>query len=271
MKAYKIVNDQGCDYYTGTVLYEVGKTMVHPDPDRSHNGPCGRGYHVSPTPWHASGHNKPGRLFEVKIDKKNIIGRDDSKMRVSELVVVKELNKHRIYGPNYKKVLAKIERLKQPGLYFTATKPCPARLMNEVIRRHKPFTKAAIFAETKVFGSWDAARDAARAAARAAAWDAAWDAARDAAWDAAWAAALDAAWAAAWAAALAAAWAAALDAAWDAAWAAALDAAWAVVADKMSLRKNPYEAVVDLWLAGYLVYFDGEKMIVAYVKKEQHV
>jgi hypothetical protein len=147
-----------------------------------------------------------------------------------------------------------------------------------------------------------AAGDAAWAAARAAAWDAAWDAAGDAAWDAAWAAtraaAGDAARAAAWDAAGAAAWAAARDAARDAAWAAARDAAWdsardvaraaardvardvawaaardaardaawETISDKIK-KQNPFETLIDIWLLGYVVYFDKNTLIAGYVPK----
>ncbi len=50
----------------------------------------------------------------------------------------------------------------------------------------------------------------------------------------------------------------------------ARDAARAVVKDKMP-GENPFEALTDLWLAGYFVYFDGNKLIAAYVevKKEE--
>jgi len=46
MKAYKIVKDDLTDFYTGKVKYEIGSTLIHPDPEHS-NAPCGRGFHIS--------------------------------------------------------------------------------------------------------------------------------------------------------------------------------------------------------------------------------
>jgi len=279
MKAYKIVKDDLTDFYTGKVKYEIGSTLIHPDPEHS-NAPCGRGFHISIHPWQAVAFNKPGRVLEVSFDEKDILAQDDQKMRVSKLTVIKEVNKHLVYGPNWKKVIKKIERVSDKSKLNTATKPCPNRLLNKAIKRFRPFSKVELKAENRSFKNWAAARDAsrdaawdaARDAARVAAWDAAWDAARDAArdaaWDASWDAARDAAWAAAWDAS----WDAARDAAWAAAryasrvaaWAAAWDAAWETISDKIK-KPNPFETLIDIWLLGYVVYFDKNILIAGYM------
>src|SRR5271169_5962752 len=157
MKAYKIVKDDYTDYYTGKTRYVVGEKLVHPDPDRS-SDICSRGYHVSDQPWLAAKYNRIGRLLLVEVEAKNILAKDVDKMRVSELTVIKELNKYEIYGPNWKKVLKKIERASNKDAYYKATAPCPKRMMNEVIRRFAPFTKKKLKAETKPFDNWATAR-----------------------------------------------------------------------------------------------------------------
>jgi hypothetical protein len=175
MRAYKIVRDDYCDFYTGTVKYEIGTTLIHPNPDTTSNKSCGRGYHVSSKPYLALKHNRPGRLLEVRIKKENILGSDATKMRVSELEVIRELDKNMVFGKNWKNVVKKIKRASNRDAYFTATKPCPQELLNEVIKRHKPFTKAKLTTETKAFKSWDSARAEARTVAGAEAWAAAGD------------------------------------------------------------------------------------------------
>ena len=299
MKAYKIVKDDLTDFYTGKVKYEIGSTLIHPDPEHS-NAPCGRGFHISIHPWQAVAFNKPGRVLEVSFDEKDILAQDDQKMRVSKLTVIKEVNKHLVYGPNWKKVIKKIERVSDKSKLNTATKPCPNRLLNKAIKRFRPFSKVELKAENRSFknwaaaraaarvAAWDAAWDAARDASRVAAWDAAWAAARVAAWDAAWDASRvaardasrDAAWDASWDAARVAAWAAAWDASWDAArvaawaaaryasrvaaWAVAWDAAWETISDKIK-KPNPFETLIDIWLLGYVVYFDKNILIAGYM------
>ena len=223
MKAYKIVKDDYTDFYTGKVKYEIGQTLIHPDPEHS-DAPCGRGFHISTYPWQAVAFNKPGRLLEVSYLKEHVLAHDDQKMRVSELYIIRECNKHQIFGPNWKKIVKKIDRVAKKKFYFKATKPCPKRLLNEAIKRFKPFSKKTLTAQSIPFKSWAAARDAARDVAGAAAMVAARDAARDAAWD----------------------------------------AAWDVVFDKMQ-SPNPFESLINIWLKGYLVYFDGDKLIAAYV------
>ena len=176
MKAYKIVKDDLTDFYTGKVKYEIGSTLIHPDCDKDSSVMCGRGFHISLHPWQAVAFNKPGRVLEVSFEKENILAQDNQKMRVSKLTVIKEVNKHLIYGPNWKKVVKKIERVSDKSKFYTATKTCPKRLLNKAIKRFQTFSKAELKAESRAFTNWDAARAAAWAAARAAARDAARDA-----------------------------------------------------------------------------------------------
>jgi predicted aspartyl protease len=51
---YKSVNpDNSNDFKTGTIKYEIGKTVEAPDWDSKYTKECGRGLHLSPTPFFA--------------------------------------------------------------------------------------------------------------------------------------------------------------------------------------------------------------------------
>ena len=165
---YKAVRPDGTDFRTGTVRYDVGATVTHPNPHRLDAS----GYlSVSTSPTGCTGMEWPCRLLVVEPVEPWTPDRAGlpNKRACHSLRVVREVPAHEALGPQGEHVAALIDRA--------------ASLSGDDLQRLA------------------AARDAAWAAARDAAWAAAWDAARAAAWDAAWAAARDAAWAAAWAAA----------------------------------------------------------------------
>ena len=163
---YKATRPDGTDFYSGTILYEVGKT-VRP---KKHSSPsiCGPGVlHAADVPaMTLVGGSWPCRLFEVA--GKPFVGFDAEhphKAGFKQLRVVREVDAHLALGPNGVEVARLIESCR-------SITPEQAKNLR---------------------AAWDAAR--------AAAWDAARAAARDAARDAAWAAARAAAGAAAGAAA----------------------------------------------------------------------
>ena len=161
---YKATRTDGTDFYSGTILYEVGKTVrpkKHPNPSI-----CGPGVlHAADVPaMTLIGGRWPCRLFEVT--GKPFVGFDDEhphKAGFKQLKVVREIDAHLALGPNGVEVARLIESC------------------NAIMREQAEQLAAAWDA------AWAAAWDAARAAAWDAAWYAAWDAARDAARAAAWA------------------------------------------------------------------------------------
>ena len=67
MKGYKMLKMDYTDFYSGKVKYEIGSTMVHPNPDLDKNIDCGVGYHISKEPHNPMEYNAsfPWRLLEV--------------------------------------------------------------------------------------------------------------------------------------------------------------------------------------------------------------
>ena len=156
---YKAVRPDGTDFRTGTIRYDVGATVTHPNPHRRDAS----GYlSVATVPTDCTGMSWPCRLLEVEAEVAWTVPTLPNKRATHSLTVVREVDAHVAFGPQGREVAALIERA--------------GRLTDDEARR--------------LAAAWDAAWDAARAAA----WDAAWDAARAAARDAARAAARDAAW-----------------------------------------------------------------------------
>ena len=171
---FKATRPDGTDFYSGTILYEVGKIVrpkKHPDPRI-----CGPGVlHAADVPaMTLVGGSWPCRLFEVT--GWPFVGFDEDhphKGGFKQLRVVREIDAHIALGPNGVEVARFIESCK-------SITPEQARDLC-----------AAWYAALDA--AWYAAWDAAWYAARDAAWYAAWDAARYAARDAALDAARDAA------------------------------------------------------------------------------
>src|SRR5215831_11390868 len=145
---FKATRLDGTDFYTGEVLYEVGK-RVRPLPFEGERELCGQGVlHASDAPGETLiGGWWPCRLFEVA---GKPIAQGGHKFGFKQLRVVRELDAHLALGPNGREVAALIERARS--------------LTWDEARRLR--------------AAWAAARDAAWAAAEDAAGDAARAAAR---------------------------------------------------------------------------------------------
>ena len=66
---YKSVNpDTDCDFYTGKVKYEIGKTVSAPDWDKHYTSECGAGLHLCPAPFLALSFND-GKVLKCRVKK----------------------------------------------------------------------------------------------------------------------------------------------------------------------------------------------------------
>jgi hypothetical protein len=227
MKGWKYTRQDGTDHHGGTVNYRenIGKEMVHPLPDMESTDACGQGYHLGKTLKGAGGYGAPGAVFRCEYSRRDVLGEDEYKVRVSRLTVLEEVPAWKGYGPRGKQVQAFIGSLVDI-LWFENV--------------GKPFKKPAWCLKMEQVDSRNAAWDAARNAAR--------DAARNAAWDAAWYAAWDTARSAAG------------YAAWYAAWHVAGDAAGEIMG---GIKDGYFSRLMEVYRAGhYPVSFDGEKLVV---------
>jgi len=62
---YKIVNNDYCDFYTGTIKYEVGKETICHDWSNE-DKECGNGLHLSPIPEFAMEYHQ-GKILKCKV------------------------------------------------------------------------------------------------------------------------------------------------------------------------------------------------------------
>ena len=104
---WKFTRADGTDHRTGTINYRdnIGREMVHPCPTRSRNV-CGEGYHLGKTLKGAGKYGAPGAVFRCSYSRKDVLGEDDVKVRVSRLTVIEELPAWKGYGPRGKQVQA---------------------------------------------------------------------------------------------------------------------------------------------------------------------
>ena len=129
MIAYKFTRPDGTDHKTGKVSYRahLGKELVHPEPCIANGKPCATtktgGYHLARTIKDAWTYGKPGAVFRCSCRKADILGEDETKVRVRALRVLKELPVHEAYGPNGKAVLAFIDSLKDVPWFAHVGKP----------------------------------------------------------------------------------------------------------------------------------------------------
>jgi hypothetical protein len=230
MTYFKATRPDGTDFYSGKVLYAVGKG-VYALPFKGEPRLCGPGVlHASDVPAETLiGGRWPCRLFEVTGTPFLSAGH---KHGFKRLMVVRELDAHLALGPNGREVAALIERARRLTL-----KESKALHAAWVVTRGT---------------DWDAARDAVVLAARGITWDAAWHgamngaryAAMDASGDAAWRGAMDAAWAEAWHPAWHAAWEAARYAAWGAA--IALVVRGLITLEQFDVLYDPWASVIGV-------------------------
>ncbi len=266
---WKYTRGGGTDHKTGTFSYRkhIGKEMVHPPPEDGVcladwiGKPCGPGgYHLGKTLRGAGQYSRPDAIFRCSYSRKDVLGEDEHKVRVTRLKVISEEPTWKGYGPRGRQVLEFIGELGGLAWFVNVGQPYDKPPWAESVKTVDSWAAAGAAAGA-------AARDAAWAAAGAAAWAAAWDAARDAAGAAARDAARDAAWAAAGNAAGNAAGAAARDAARDAAWAAARDAAWAAAGNAYEIiagiKDGYFSRLMEVYRAGHWpVSYDGKTLVI---------
>ena len=181
MEGWKFTKANGTDHYSGKVNYRkyIGKELIHPCPNTSSKNACGEGFHLGKTLRGAGEYGVPDAIFRCSYTRKDVLGEDKHKVRVSRLKVLSEEPVWKGYGPWGKQYLSFLDSLKDIKWFENVG---------------KPYKKPEWAKKIKMVDSWAAARAAARAAAWDAAWAVAWAAARDAAGDAAWDAARAAAW-----------------------------------------------------------------------------
>jgi hypothetical protein len=171
---YKATRPDGRDFYTGTVDYAAALASGEPLPELRGGAafPGGGWYHLATVPTECVGMSWPCRLFEVEpVGDVFMDNAHPHKIGCRSVRVLREIEAHRVFGPQGEQVVTLIER-------------CLTLSAAEVDR---------------LAAAWGAAWDT-WAVARDAAWGAAWDTwavARDAAWGAmsgaSWNAARDAA------------------------------------------------------------------------------
>ena len=181
---YKATRPDGTDFYTGEVDYAAALESGEHLPALSGKGSFpGLGwYHLATVPTECVGMSWPCRLFEVEpVGDVFMDSAHPHKIGATAVRVLREIEAHRVFGPQGVQVAALIER-------------CATLTADEVSRLYAATPGAARGVATR-----DATRGIARGTARVAAWDAALyaatpGAARDAARDAARGAALGATW-----------------------------------------------------------------------------
>ena len=146
----------GTDFYSGQVDYASALASGEPLPELSGDVefPGGGWYHLATVPTECVGMSWPCRLFEVEpVGDVCMDTAHPHKIGARSVRVLREIEAHRVFGPQGEQVAALIE--------------CCRTLSAAELDR--------------LYTAWNDARDAARVAAR----DAAWLAARVAAWGAA--------------------------------------------------------------------------------------
>ena len=178
---YKATRPNGTDFYTGLVDYAAALTSGEPLPELSGDVafPGPGWYHLSTVPTECAGMTWPCRLFEVEpVGDVFMDTAHPYKIGCRSVRVLREIDAHRVFGPQGEQVASLIER-------------CRTLSAAEVNRLAAAWTAAR---DDDWYATWNAARHATWYAAWHATWYATWAAARDAAWDTEWDAARDAAW-----------------------------------------------------------------------------
>ena len=184
MTYWKATRPDGTDFRTGTVDYAAALASGEPLPELSGDGgfPGPGWYHLATVPTECVGMSWPCRLFEVEpVGDVLMASAHPHKIGATAVRVLREIEAHRVFGPQGVQVAALIER-------------CATLTADEVSRLN------AARGTARGVATRDATRGIARGIARVAAWDATLyaatpGAARDVARDAARDVALGAAWA----------------------------------------------------------------------------
>lgn len=205
---FKSTRPDGTDFYSGSVDYAAALTSGEPLPELSGDAmefPGPGWYHLATVPTECVGMSWPCRLFEVEpVGEVFMDNAHPNKIGCRSVRVLREIEAHRVFGPQGEQVAALIERCRTLSA-AEVDRLAAARYAD----RDRDVTWGAAWDAVSVWGARDVAT---WGAALTAAWDAAWYAvsvwggARGAAWGAvwgAWDAARDAAWGAAWDAAAA--------------------------------------------------------------------
>ena len=150
---YKATKPDGTDFYTGTVDYASALASGEPLPELSGDvGFPGPGwYHLATVPTECVGMSWPCRLFEVEpVGDVCMDSAHPHKIGARSVRVLREIEAHRVFGPQGEQVAAFIER-------------CATLTEDDVARLDAAWDAAWDAAQ---YAAWDAARDAARGAAR---------------------------------------------------------------------------------------------------------
>ena len=191
MTYWKATRPDGTDFHTGTVDYAAALESGEHLPALSGKGSFpGLGwYHLATVPTGCVGMSWPCRLFEVEpVGDVLMASAHPHKIGATAVRVLREIEAHRVFGPQGVQVAALIGR-------------CATLTADEVSRLNaaRGTARGVATRGTARVAARDATRGTARVAARVAAWDAAlyaatpgvaldtaWDAARDVALGAAW-------------------------------------------------------------------------------------
>ena len=195
---YKATRPDGRDFYTGTVDYAAALASGEPLPELRGGAafPGGGWYHLATVPTECVGMSWPCRLFEVEpVGDMMMDNAHPHKIGCRSVRVLREIEAHRVFGPQGEQVVTLIER-------------CLTLSAAEVDRLAAAWGAA--------WDTWAVAWDT-WAVARGATWDAAWDT---------WAVARGATWDTTWGAARGAMSGAARGATWDTTWGATWDTTW---------------------------------------------
>jgi hypothetical protein len=184
---FKSTRPDGRDFYTGTVDYAAALASGEPLPELRGGAafPGGGWYHLATVPTECVGMSWPCRLFEVEpVGDVFMDNAHPHKIGCRSVRVLREIEAHRVFGPQGEQVVTLIER-------------CLTLSAAEVDRLAAAWGAAwdtwAVARDgrlgRRLGAAWDAARDAAGAplGSRWAAWSplgapgASWNAARDAA------------------------------------------------------------------------------------------
>lgn len=91
---YKSVDPKTyCDFYTGKIKYEIGKTVTCPNFNSDETKECGEGLHLSPTKEQALIYNPDGKILKCAVKKNDFViyQKDYSKVRCKKIKVLEEI------------------------------------------------------------------------------------------------------------------------------------------------------------------------------------